>query len=454
MTGKRADPKKRGWRIVGVIAGVLLLLGVVAAVYFAYFFDANPFKPRIVAAVQQQTGRALAIEGEMSLALLPSPHATLRQLRLAEAAGFGDQAFAEVGVVSIYPRLTPLLRGRIEIREIMLERPRLHLQKNKSGQSNWADLLQQRSAEAQSPGSDQVPPAAGVVIRGLRIQDGELTFDDHATTRRLIASNLNLRAGGFGHASKAMIEARADILGEQPKFKGALGLSGQVAVDQEAGLYEVTDLQLRFDGEASAPITFTLEMNGKGEYAGSRESLSGTVTVVLKDSAGQVAANAQATASADAEAPPRIDARLSVPEFSLRQLLTRLGKAVPAMRDNAALSRAQFAIDVSGDQERLVLRPTGRLDDSNLHGQITMQGGFERPVIRFDLAVDQIDLDRYRPPRPPGSPSPDTEDAISKISNEELRALGLNIRGELRVGTITLNGDRTSNFVAKLEWNP
>lgn len=394
---------KAGLKIVCAIAGVMLLLVVAGAIYFAFFFDANSFKPRIVAAVQQYTGRALAIDGDLTVALLPAPHATLKQVRLAEAPGFGDQAFAEIGAVSIYPRLLPLLRRQIEIKELVLEQPRLHLRKNKSSDSNWADLLQKRS--------DQDAPAAGTIIRGLRIQEGELTFDDPATSRRVVVSNLNLRASGFGNASKAAIEARADVLSEQPKFEGALMGSSQ----------------------------------------------SGTFNAALKDSAGQIAATVRGTANLanlDAAAPPRIDAQLTVAEFSPRQLLKRLGKTVPAMRDNSALTRARFAIDVAGDQARLVLRPTGQLDDSNLNGLITVQDWLAHPTTRFDLAVDQINLDRYRPPHPKGPPASDAQDAISKISNEELRALGLHIRGEVRVGQITLNGDRTDDFVAKLEWSP
>ncbi len=397
-----------------LIAGVTLLLVVAGAGYVAFVFDANAYKPRVIAAVQQYTGRALAIDGDLTVALLPSPHATLHQIRLAEAAGFGTQAFAEIGAVSIYPSLLPLLRRRLELKAIVLEHPDLHLLKNKAGDSNWADLLQKRAPEVQGPGA----PAATVVIRSLRIQEGELRFDDEAANRYVVVSNLDLSASGLGYASPATIEVRADVSGGQRKFE------------------------------------IVLEANGKGVYASSHESLSGTFNVALKDAAGQVAASAQVTASPEGGAPPRIDARLTVPEFSPRRLLGHLGKTVPAMRDNSALTRARFAIDVTGDQARLVLRPTGQLDDSNLDGEITVQGGFEHPVIRFDLAVDQIDLDRYRPPQPKGPPSPDGQDAISKISNEELRALGLNIRGNVRVGKITLNGDRTSNFVAKLEWNP
>lgn len=401
-----------GLKVAGVVAGAILLAVVAAAGYFAFFFDANACKPRVIAAVQQYSGRALAIDGDVTLVLLPSPHATLRQLRLARAEGFGEPAFAEIDAVVIDLRPWPLLRRRVEITEIVLERPRLHLQRDRSGKSNWADLRQKRSLHRS---------AAGVVIHSLRIQDGELSFDDQATNRQLIVSRLNLRAGDLGAATSATIEARADVLGERPKFKGTVALSSQGVIHREAGRYDLDALWLRFQGQAVAalPFEFALEAKGHGAHA-----------------------------------PLRFDGRLTVAEFSPQQLLARMGKTVPAMRDRSALTRARLAIDVAGDPARLVLSTRGQLDDSMLKGHVTVQRWLERPVVRFDLAVDQINLDRYRPPQPTEPPAAGHEDVLSKLSNEQLRSLGWNIRGDVRVGKITLNGDRTNNFVAKLEWNP
>jgi len=400
---------RAGLKVGGVVVGVTLLAVVAAAGYFAFFFDANAYKPRVIAAVRQYTGRGLAIDGDVTMALLPSPRATLRQLRLAGAEGFGEQAFAEIDTVAINLRLLPLLRRQVEIGEIVLERPRLHLQKDRAGVGNWSDLRQ-------SPRSS----AASVVIHRLRIRDGELRFDDQAANRQLIVSNLNLRAADWGAAFPA-IEAKADVLGRRPSFESTVTLSSRGAIDREAGRYDINALRLRFHGQAAAalPFEFALEANGHGEHA-----------------------------------PLRLDGRFAVAEFSPQQLLMRMGKTVPAMRDRSALTRAWLAIDVAGDQARLVLSITGQLDDSMLQGQVTVQRWLERPVIRFELAVDQINLDRYRPPQLLDSSVAGNEDAISKLSNEQLRSLGWDVRGEVRVGKITLNGDRTNNFVAKLEWNP
>jgi hypothetical protein len=82
-------------------------------------------------------------------------------------------------------------------------------------------------------------------------------------------------------------------------------------------------------------------------------------------------------------------------------------------------------------------------------GKITV-ADYEAPRIRFHLNVDQINIDRYRPAKP--KPPSLKDSAIAKLSEEILR--GLNIAGEVRIGTLILVGDRTDNFRAFVEAGP
>jgi uncharacterized protein involved in outer membrane biogenesis len=118
------EARKRGrairtvLRILGIGAGVVALVLIGAGVYLAFLFDANVYKPRITEAAAKLIGRELRIDGDLSVSLFPSLHASIGTTRLAQAESFGaEPPFAEFDSAKIYVRLAPLVRWRIEVRK-------------------------------------------------------------------------------------------------------------------------------------------------------------------------------------------------------------------------------------------------------------------------------------------------------------------------------------------------
>ena len=73
---------KFGLAVAGVV-GVLAL----AAAAAPYLLDVEQFKPALVKAVKDATGRELVIEGPMKLSMFPRPQISARHVRFANAAG-------------------------------------------------------------------------------------------------------------------------------------------------------------------------------------------------------------------------------------------------------------------------------------------------------------------------------------------------------------------------------
>src|SRR5258708_8678957 len=63
----------------GIVVLIALVIAVVAAT-----FDPNKYKPEIVAAVKDKTGRTLAIEGNLGLSFFPSIGIAIGKLSLSE----------------------------------------------------------------------------------------------------------------------------------------------------------------------------------------------------------------------------------------------------------------------------------------------------------------------------------------------------------------------------------
>jgi len=79
-----------------LIAVTLLIVLVVGALTAAVMtFDPNDYRAQIADSVHQKTGRDLAI-GDIGLSVFPWLKLDLKQVRLSNAAGFGDAPFAQI----------------------------------------------------------------------------------------------------------------------------------------------------------------------------------------------------------------------------------------------------------------------------------------------------------------------------------------------------------------------
>jgi AsmA protein len=124
--------------------GVVATLFTAAALYFAFAFDANRYKPELAAAARQATGRELAIDGDLALGLFPQPHVRVGAARLLNPKGF-DGAVVELASARANVQLLPLLRRQIQIDELLVDGLNLKLLKNRKGEDNWSELFANKS---------------------------------------------------------------------------------------------------------------------------------------------------------------------------------------------------------------------------------------------------------------------------------------------------------------------
>src|SRR5690242_7091895 len=87
----------------------LLVLAVAAGAIYIARLDPNSFKPRIIAAVQQATGRQLTLNGAISLHPSLWPVVELRDASLANPPGFSRPAMATLQRLDVQLALWPLL---------------------------------------------------------------------------------------------------------------------------------------------------------------------------------------------------------------------------------------------------------------------------------------------------------------------------------------------------------
>ena len=92
-------PSTRKKLLIG--GGGLLGLLIVALLAAPLFINGNSYKPVIVAAVKKATGRELALDGPISVSLLPTPRATVAGVRFFNAPGSKNPNMVEVKSVTV-----------------------------------------------------------------------------------------------------------------------------------------------------------------------------------------------------------------------------------------------------------------------------------------------------------------------------------------------------------------
>ena len=174
--------KEEAVRKLGLVAGIVVGLVVLAALVLPYFlFDAETQRGIIASRLEAALGRKVTL-GKVRLGLLP-PALHLYDPEIAERLGFPGTAFSTAEGMRARVRLLPLLRGRLEVPSVELDEPTVHLVKNRRGQWNFATLGQTKGkSKGQSKGkpkrSEAAAPSPPLEIDELRIRNGTLTVTD------------------------------------------------------------------------------------------------------------------------------------------------------------------------------------------------------------------------------------------------------------------------------------
>ncbi len=179
--------RRRTWCAIAVAAGVVLpvaAIGIAAAV-----LDPNDFKPTLIAAVQDKTGRILSLNGPIRLSRSLWPTIEVNGVTLANLPGGTRPDMARAERIEAQLSLPALLHRRIEIAKLTLIGPNI-LFEQVGNQPNW--VFDPPSRPSGPPSSAPGTPFE-LRIRTARVQDGMVTWRLPARTKVLGIRSLDLR---------------------------------------------------------------------------------------------------------------------------------------------------------------------------------------------------------------------------------------------------------------------
>jgi AsmA protein len=401
-----------------IVVGCLVVVIIAALVLIPMFVDVAKYKPILESKVTAATGRPFSVGDDLSLSLFPWAGVSFSDLRLGNPAGFTEKDFVTVKSFEVRVKLLPLLSKDVQIKRFVLNEPQIVLVKNKKGLENWAQPKPagKDAAEEKAPSTESVPGGLGIPISALTaenisINNGSALWIDHTTdTRKEITDiGLILKDVSLNRPVKLTFSAQLD---QKPlSLEGTVGpvgtglKEGKIALD--LSIKALKQLALRLKGNLENLIT-----------------------------------------------NPGVDMDIEVAEFSPRMLMSELGQEFPvATADPEAISRLAFKAHVKADAKKVSLTNGNmELDQSKLKLSATATE-FSRPNLKFDLDLDQIDLDRYMPPKSEeparAKTSASAEPAKKKTDYAPLRRLILD--GSLKIAKLTVTKAKIEDAVLQIK---
>ena len=401
-----------------IIVGCLVVVIIAALVLIPMFVDVAKYKPILESKVTAATGRPFSVGDDLSLSLFPWAGVSFSDLRLGNTAGFTEKDFVTVKSFEVRVKLLPLLSKDVQIKRFVLNEPQIVLVKNKKGLGNWTQPKPagKDAAEEKAPSTESVPGGLGIPISALTaeniaINNGSALWIDHTTdTRKEITDiGLILKDVSLNRPVKLTFSAQLD---QKPlSLEGTVGPVG-------SGLKEG---KIALDLSIKALKQLALRLKG---------NLENLVT------------------------SPGVDMDIELAEFSPRMLMSELGQEFPvATTDPEAISRLALNAHIKADAKKVSLTNGNmELDQSKLKLSAAATE-YSRPNLKFDIDLDQIDLDRYMPPKSEepaqAKTSASAEPAKKKTDYAPLRRLILD--GSLKIAKLTVTKAKIEDGVLQIK---
>jgi len=483
--------------LIGV-AG-LAVLALIALAVISANFDPNKFKAEITRAVKDRTQRTLSIDGAIKLAFFPKIGVELGKLSLSEHNG--GAVFAAVDSARVSVALLPLLSGQIAVDRIAIDGLKANLTRRKDGSSNFDDLLEGTHAKGEP--SAGAASAMRLDIAGIDLANTDLEWRDEAGKQHYSLKGLRLKTGRLGTAAPSKFELAMTVASEQPKLNLQISAGGSLAIDPVAKHYQLSGLAATLKGKAAGLDLEKLEIQGAADFKSDATAIEAlAVKLSGKRGADGIYASldipkahlAKETVSAEkislvvklTQANGSLNATLAIPgmegsgrtfkagdlkleldgkqgsntikgslaspisgnveaqRYELSKLAANISLTGPDLPKGAAAMSlsGNAALDLS--RNTALLNFAAKFEESNINAKLNL-AQFSPPSLAFDLNIDQLNLDKYLPPKAEPQAKRDPEKPIDLST---LKAL--NASGAVRIGALQVSRIRAANINAQV----
>jgi AsmA protein len=365
------QPRSHTLRNTVIAIGTLAALAAGGYAVLSLAFPGETVRDYLAAEVKARTGRELLVKGPATFSLVPSASVSLNDVTLSPPAGVEAPPVVTMQSIDVSVALWPLLWREVVIESVVLKDPVIDLAVDGDGQNNWT--MRRTAARP-----------AGALVRYAQAET-EVTNDAGRPSptfdalRRHNISDVALRDMRIDNGTIRYRDARSGKSQEVSAVAARLAVKSLTTPATANGTF-------LYRGE---PVEFALEVGAIEpllSHASSRLALKVTSRPLSARYDGSVfPANGEAEGS------------LSLASSSLATTARWLGAKLPQDAEWGAL-------DVSGQ-----LRTSGKLhtlsnarltaNGAVAQGQVALDTAPDRPLLRGDLAIGDLDLNALLTPQ-------------------------------------------------------
>jgi len=490
-------------KVLAFTLGGIVAIAVAAAAFIALTVDTNRIKSEVIQIVKDKRQRTLKLEGEAALSFWPDIGFRLEKAALSEHNS--DQEFAALDSARISVALLPLLKKQLVIDRVELTGVKAVIVRRKDGTFNFDDLLTKDKEES---------PMLRFDVASVKLTDAQLAYHDEQSGQTIVLSGLGVSTGHLGNAAQDKFELSAKIAGDKPKMTADVKLSGRYRYDLEQKLFGLNRLDAKLNGALAGMNGLELAL---AAGALQLQSASGTVEVEklelsakgktgedgfeIKVNAPRFAASAEKTGgeafSAEiklAGAQRNIAANLNFSgvEGASKQLkIAKIALTINGKQGETTVKGALESSLVANFKTQLVELPkfsgefdvaspqmpmksvklpltgsaradlakksaagefSARFDESNIHAKWIV-AKFTPLALNLNLDIDQINVDKYLPPKPAAAIASAASGAPSAADKPlDFSALqGLNLSGAVKIGKLQVSNIKANNVRLELK---
>lgn len=341
---------KKSWKIVLWIIGILIALIIITSVVVRIIFTKEKLISMIQPRVEEALHRKVVIE-DISPSIFRGLGVDIKGLKISNLPGFEQEDLFRIKNFSVRVKLLPLLKKRIEIRKIILDKPEIFIEINKEKALNIADLLKGGGG-----------PLPLILFENVQIKEGEFTYNN-------LSNGSKIYLGGIEQKGKFIMDSKL----ENGRSEGKLSI-------------QRVDLNLPGLKSQMPELSFSLQYNLKVNLPGDSLNIEqikielGKVSLEVKGKIENLRTN------------PKADIVLSSKDIAIQDLLESFPKSKDSpLSQLKASGKMRVTASLKGEIKGQTLPP--------YEGMVTLQDvkinfiKFPKPFI---LPAGEIDFDNQR----------------------------------------------------------
>jgi uncharacterized protein involved in outer membrane biogenesis len=170
---------------------VIIIAGAVA---LKLYFTSDRLKALIIPRIQESTHRTVEIK-DISLALFPRLGISVEGLSISNPPGakFQHDQFLSLDKLLIDVKILPLLAKHIEVNRLILDRPKIYLEKLENGAKNYSTGTAETHG-TEGAGGSPASVGSSLLLTNFEINDGEIEYTDRKSNSHAVIFDYNQTA--------------------------------------------------------------------------------------------------------------------------------------------------------------------------------------------------------------------------------------------------------------------